>query len=146
MRQAALAEDAWNRNQIKPVHWLVLQVRCCFALHRVDDRTLDPILADLHHAIFNEQLPSELQRDLPMMHNFWRLLRALRLRDGQDFNAQLAERAALLTASFRQGGGIAPIALCDLHGLGLCRFAKQRGMPLTTQHVYLPFALLDQLA
>lgn len=103
MRQAALAEDAWNRNQIKPVHWLVLQVRCCFALHRADDRTLDPILADLHHAIFNEQLPSELQRDLPMMHNFWRLLRALRLRDGQDFNAQLAERAALLTASFRQG-------------------------------------------
>jgi len=140
----ALAEGAWNRNQIKPVHWLVLQIRCCFALHRNNDRELDPVLADLYQAIFVEKLPSELDVDLPVMHNFWRLLRAVRLRDGQDFNLQLAERAALVAASFRQGGGIAPIALCDLHVLGLCRFAKQRGMPLTVQHVYLPFALLDQ--
>lgn len=140
----ALAEGAWNRNQIKPVHWLILQIRCCFALHRDKDRELDPILADLHQAIFVDKLPSELERDLPVMHNFWRLLRAVRLRDAPDFNRQLAERAALLTTSFRQGGGIAPTALCDLHVLGLCRFAKQRGMPLTAQHVYLPFALLDQ--
>jgi hypothetical protein len=143
-RLIELHPEVWDHAGIKPVHWLVLRIRCGFALYRDRDQDLDRLLDDLQVAVFVDQLPAELADDLPELRNAYWLLKSLRMRDAAAFDRHLGERMAIRAASFRRGGAIAPMALCDLHALGLCRFARQRGMAVTVEHVYLPLGLLDE--
>ncbi len=49
----------------------------------------------------------------------------------------------LRAQSFRRHGTDAPIGALDLPGLGLCRLARERGLQVAIQHVYLPLPVLD---
>lgn len=139
----ALGHQTWDHDRIRPVPWLRTQILILFALVERRRQDASRLVDDLRVALFVDKLPSELEPDLPLMRNWYRLLRALVDLEGDTFNQNLAERMELRAAHFRAGGTIAPIALCDLHGLALCRIARDKGLTVTVQHVYLPLELLE---
>jgi hypothetical protein len=139
---ASLPLAAWWNSPIKPVPWLLVRNRCVFALLR-EDPAAGPLLRELEEALFRKALPPELEKDLPDLQNTWRLLQALFARDAAAFNKGLALREELRGQAFSLENRAAPVALLDLHGLGLCRLARDFEMPLETQSPYLPMDLLD---
>jgi hypothetical protein len=139
---ASLPLSAWWESPIKPVPWLLARNRCVFALLR-EDPAAGPLLKELEEALFRRELPPELEKDLPDLQNTWRLLQALLSRDAAAFNKGLALREELRAQAFSVGNQTAPVALLDLHGLGLCRLARDFEMPLEAGSPYLPFDLLD---
>lgn len=140
---ASMPEDVWWNREIKPVPWLIRQVKAAFAIYRKEETVASRHLHDLHVLTFKEELPPELQPNLPEIRNYYRLLESILKKDSVVFNKSLEERTEIRADSFRRGGTIAPIALLDLHGLGLSRMARDRGISVTIQHVYLPLELLD---
>ncbi len=136
---AALRDRDWWNTDIKPAPWLVKQVKALFALFRNEDA--GRLLRDLKVMVFDEQLPEELEEMLPEIRGTYHLLDALHRRDAAAFNAHLAARMDVRAAYF--AGCIAPIALLDLHGVGLARLALQRKMLVTLRHTYFPAELLQ---
>ncbi len=135
------AREQWNLDRTRPVPWLALRLLACFELFQSKDAEALKTLEKHRIAVFVDQLPSELAEMLPELQNFHHLLVAIARRRQEDFNHRLAERQDLRARSF--DGNLAPIALCDLHGLSLCRLARERGLEIDVRHIYLPLDLLD---
>ena len=142
-RLVNLRQEDWDTGRIRPVNWLVTQLKLVMEMFSGNEQYLAGLIETNRRGLFEEQLPSELEPDLPMMRNMYHLLRALVERDETAFNTRLSERMPLREAHFTRGGTIAPIALIDVHALALCRLARQRGMKPAADHVYLPMQLLD---
>jgi hypothetical protein len=138
---SALPDEQWFNKDIKPVPWLIRQNQAVFALLRSDAMRAKRYVADVLVMTHDEQLPEELEPDLPSIRNSARLLEALQQNNATAFNAYLDARMEIRAAYF--DGMIAPIALLDLHGLGLCQLARDRELAIDVRHVYLPLALLD---
>ncbi len=135
-----LRRETWDHARIRPVNWLVGRIRLLDLLHHdgtPDD--LHDLLEKLRLGLFVEQLPSELEPDLPLMRNWYHVLRGIVLRDPTIIAERLAERQHLLTDHWTRGGGIAPVSLIDLGGWALLRTARLRGLtPAAIESEYLP--------
>ncbi len=135
------ARDTWNLDRTRPVPWLGLRLLACFELFDRKDAEALRTLEEHRIGVFVDKLPSELDEMLPELQTFHHLLVAIAGRKAEDFNHHLAEREAFRAKYF--DGNLAPIALCDLHGLSLCRLARERGIEIDVRHIYLPLDLLD---
>lgn len=135
--------EAWNTRDIRPANWLILRLRIVMDLWRGDERQVSFLLEQERVGIFIDRLPEELEPDLPEMRNVHHLLKALAAKDAAGFNARLAERMAIRASHYIRGGTVAPIACIDVHGLALCRLARDRGITPTVDHVYLPYGIMD---
>lgn len=140
---ATMPRGLWFSDAIKPVPWLIQQVLAGFALFLELDRKAADLLAQLRVMVFDEELPVELEDELPLIRNACELLEALHRKDPAGFEKHLKTREKLRTDWFTAGGGAAPIALIDLHGLGLGRLARDRKMKFAVPHPYLPWELLE---
>ncbi len=140
-----LRREEWDHNRIRPVNWLVGRIRLLDLLHH--DGTpedLRDLLEKLRLGLFVEQLPAELEPDLPLMRNWYHALRGIVLRDPAIIAERLAERQRLLADHWTRGGGIAPASLIDLGGWALLRTARLRGLqPTVVESAYLPREVLD---
>lgn len=142
-RLTNLRQEDWDTDRIRPVNWLVTQIKLVMEMYAGRDEKLASLIETNRKGLFEEKLAPELEVDLPMMRNMYHLLRALAKRNEPAFNKHLAERMPLREAHFTRGGTIAPIALIDVHALALCRIARNRGLTPSASHVYLPLELLD---
>ena len=140
-----LRREEWDHNRIRPVNWLVGRIRLLDLLHH--DGTPDDLrdlLEKLRLGLFVEQLPSELEVDLPLMRNWYHIVRGIVLRDQSIIDQRLAERQGLLAEHWTRGGGIAPVSLLDVGGWALLRTARLRGLkPAVAESAYLPREVLD---
>jgi Immunity protein 49 len=136
-------EKEWDGGRARPVDWLIARLRIAADLWRGEQRWLKTHLEDQRLGVLVDKREPELEPDLPLMRNWYRLQKALIERDGAAFNAALSERMPLLAAHFTTGGTQTPAALIDTHGLALCRLARQRNIEPNVNHVYLPMGLLD---
>ena len=135
------AEDAWNLAQTRPVPWLTARLRCMFTLHRQSKVAIGAYFEDFRLAAFVDKLPPELDKDVPLIHNSYRLLVAARDQAWPTLEERLAERMELLVKHFwRQ---VTPAALVDTFGLSVARWARERGYRIQLRHVYLPLDWLD---
>jgi hypothetical protein len=132
---AAVPEEAWCRARIKPVPWLVVQVRASFALFR--EEPAGALLEELQVLVAEEPLPPELEPDLPVIRSDAALLRAIHDRSAAEFNRLLKERMEL-----RRDRGLAPASIYDFAALGLCRLARDRGISPAVRHAALPLEVL----
>jgi hypothetical protein len=140
-----LRQEAWDTNRIRPVNWLVCRIRLLDLLHRggAPDEVKD-LLEKQRLGLFVEHLPSELEVDLPLMRNWYHVLRGIVLRDPALIAERLTERQRLLADHWTRGGGIAPVSLLDIGGWALLRSARRRGLTITlAESAYLPQAVLD---
>lgn len=140
---ATMPVRLWFNETIKPVPWLIQQVRAAFALFLAKEKRAGELLEQLRIMVFEEELPIELSDQVSLIRNVCELLEDLHQRREADFRKHLQTRMELRTTWFTIGGGAAPISLIDLHGLGLCRLARDRGMKTDVRHVYLPLEMLD---
>ena len=135
------AEDAWNLSQTRPVPWLTARLRCMFTLHQHSKVAIGAYFEDFRLAAFVDKMLPELEKDVPLIHNSYRLLVALRDQAWPTLEERLAERMDLLVKHFwRQ---VTPTALVDTFGLSVARWARERGYQVQLQHVYLPLDWLD---
>ena len=141
----SLRREDWDTNRIRPVNWLICRIRLLDLLHRGggEDEVRD-LLEKLRLGLFVEQLPSELEVDLPLMRNWYHVVRGIVLRDQSIIDQRLAERQGLLAEHWTRGGGIAPVSLLDVGGWALLRTARLRGLkPAVAENAYLPREVLD---
>ena len=138
---ALLPDDFWWNPGQKPVPWLVLQVKTVVSLFRNAPGTND-LLQALYQEVFQSALPEELEPLLPEIENAYSLLCFLYGRNVLEFNRYLSARMDILVRQLGRENSAATGALIDLHGLGLCRLARERGMEVTVRHAYLPLDLL----
>ena len=135
------AEDAWNLSQTRPVPWLTARLRCMFTLHQHSKVAIGAYFEDFRLAAFVDKMLPELEKDVPLIHNSYRPLVALRDQAWPTLEERLAERMDLLVKHFwRQ---VTPTALVDTFGLSVARWARERGYQVQLQHVYLPLDWLD---
>ncbi len=139
----SLPPECWYDPRHRPVTWLVTQVKTCFALFKSEEHLARMRLGDLDVLVLEETLPSELQRELPQIQNTCRLLHALVDRDAEAFHRHLLLREELRARLYRERNAVAPAALIDLSGLGLCRLGRERGLEIKVNHTYLPLEVLD---
>ena len=134
-------EDAWNLGQTRPVPWLSSRLRCLFTIHQQSKVAIGAYFEDFRLAAFVDKLPPELEGDVPLIHNSYRLLVALRDQAWPTLEERLTERAELLVKHFwRQ---YTPAGLVDTFGMSVARWARDRGYRVQLQHVYLPLDWLD---
>jgi len=141
----SLRREDWDTNRIRPVNWLICRIRLLDLLHRGggEDEVRD-LLEKQRLGLFVEQLPSELEVDLPLMRNWYHIVRGIVLRDQSIIDQRLAERQGLLAEHWTRGGGIAPVSLLDVGGWALLRTARLRGLkPAVAENAYLPREVLD---
>lgn len=140
-----MRREDWDTNRIRPVNWLICRIRLLDLLHRGDaEGEVKDLLEKQRLGLFVEQLPSELEVDLPLMRNWYHLLRGIVLRDPAIIAERLTERQGLLADHWTRGGGIAPVSLLDLGGWALLRTARKRGLkPIVTEGAYLPREVLE---
>jgi hypothetical protein len=140
-----LRRETWDHARIRPVNWLVGRIRLLDLLHRDGaPEDLRDLLEKLRLGLFVEQLPSELTVDLPLMRNWYHVLRGIVLRDPAIITERLIERQGLLADHWTRGGGIAPVSMIDLGGWALLRTARLRGVkPVLFDHAYLPRELQE---
>ena len=139
---ASVPDETWWDDTIKPVPWLVLQVQAAIALLH-DGPEAAPLLHDLHVEVFETELPIELHKDLPWIQSTHALLDALQRKDSKQFNHTLQARLEIRARAYSEENTAAPIALLDLHSLGLCRLALDRGIEIHVHHPYVPLELLE---
>ena len=141
---SSLSENrVWNPAH-KPVPWLVLQVQVLAAIFQSGEHPGRVArLQELYEAVFRVQLPEELNDQLPEIRNTYATLDALAAGNAKEFNSHLSMRMDILSRYFSKQNTSATAALIDLHGLGLCRLARRRGMEVAVRHVYLPLELLQ---
>jgi hypothetical protein len=138
-----MRQEEWDTNRIRPVNWLITRIRIVMDLYEGKEAELKVLLENERKGLFEEELPSELTPDVPEMRNFYELLKALVERNEKAFNQALAARMPIREQRYTVGGTIAPIALLDVHGLALCRLARQRALYPKIDHVYMPLEVLD---
>ncbi len=140
-----LRRETWDHARIRPVNWLVGRIRLLDLLHRDGaPEDLRDLLEKLRLGLFVEQLPSELTVDLPLMRNWYHVLRGIVLRDPAIITERLIERQGLLADHWTRGGGIAPVSMIDLGGWALLRTARLRGLkPAAFESEYLPRELQE---
>ena len=140
---STMPEDIWYRSDARTVHWLVQQDQAAFALHHREEKEAAALLRNVRAMTFDQDLPVELKPDLPHIRNLVELLEAVQAEDGKAFQDHLEKRMKLRTDLYANGGECVPIALIDLHALGVCRMANDRDMKWECDHVYLPLDLLE---
>jgi len=142
---ATAAAGAFTDERIRPIDFLSWLNVSVLDLQRQDDQNLLTHMHNLHEALFNSKQPSELEAELPLWKASFEVLHALRHRQTDSFNRSLAQREAERVRHYLRGGSSAPIALIDLHGLAWCALARRRGLTVTSEHIYLPLAVLDPI-
>lgn len=140
-----MRQEAWDTNRIRPVNWLICRIRLLDLLRRGGaEEEVKGLLEKQRLGLFVEQLPSELEVDLPLMRNWYHILRGIVLRDPAIIAERLTERQGLLADHWTRGGGIAPVSLVDLGGWALLRTARVRGLsPVVMESAYLPREVLE---
>ena len=134
-------EDAWNLGQTRPVPWLSARLRCMFTLHQQSKVAIGAYFEDFRLAAFVDKMPPELEKDVSLIHNSYRILVAVRDQVWTTLEERLTERMQLLMKHFwRQ---YTPAGLIDTFGLSVARWARDRGYRVQLQHVYLPLDWLD---
>jgi len=135
----ALPGLGWYDRDCTGLEWLLAQTAVVFALYRRDRREAQLRLADLHAYLFEATLPQPLQPDLPLLQNLHNLLDALLHKKSDSFSLHLGVRLEMLHTNY----GASELRHLDLHGLGLCRLARDRSMEIRIKHGYLPLELLE---
>ena len=143
---ATAAAGAFTDDRIRPIDFLSWFNLSVLDLQRQDDQNLLTHMHNFHEALFNSKQPSELEAELPLWKASFEVLHALRHNQTDSFNRSLAQREAERVRHYLRGGSSAPIALIDLHGLAWCALARRRGLTVTSEHIYLPLAVLDPIS
>ncbi len=138
-----IPEPTWGRLTSMALGWLVMQVRTVSALLGGEETAIARALRDLQVAVLEIPLPDGLGEDAAEVVNGVQLLHAVYRKDEVAFRRVVGERMDLRERSFRRHGRNTPLGFLDLHTLGICRIAKDRGMKIALQHAYLPLGLLD---
>lgn len=140
---ASIPVELWEQPENLALYPLMFQLKALLALLRHDEPESSRWVGASHAMAFEDPPSESLKLELEDIRNVHQLLDALHKKDAPVFNAAMMLRMTLRAKSFTRNGRNSPLGFLDLHGLGLCALARDRGVTVTVRHVYLPLELLD---
>ena len=140
---ASIPQTRWWSADPLPITWFVNRSRALVALYLGREKEAARHVENSTIQVFEEDLPQEVQEEIPDIQYSVLLLRGLLLKDVALFQSTLENREKWRTERFGIMGNAVPRALIDLDGLGLCRMARDRSLDVAIESPYLPLKLID---
>lgn len=118
-------------------------VNAAFALLANEDSLLEPGLDTLDGLLIRHPEDIEPPPNKTVLDNLYYILSAIKNRDAAAFNSRIDERCQIRAAQWGPDAVDDPPRVIDWLALGLVRFARERGLGVTTEHVYVPLQIIE---
>ena len=140
---ASTPTELWEKPLNLALYPRMFQLKAVIALLHHDEGESARWIGSCYAAAFEDQPTEATKFELEDLRNMHQVLAALHKKAATAFHTAMQQRMTLRAVSFSRNGRNSPLGFIDLHGLGLCALARDRGMTVTVRHVYLPLELLD---
>jgi hypothetical protein len=123
-----------------------LLVTAAFAFAADQDSEVDLNLELLHGILFESPLDKAYYPMKREMASLYHLMASIQSRDAAEFDRHLLERSQARVDIFNEDTDDDKPSVIDWTALGLVCFARERGLAVTAQHVYVPLAIVETTA